>query len=442
VAAALGIIAAPPKDGLRRAIPMFLDEVKIQVASGRGGDGVVHFRREKYVPRGGPDGGDGGRGGDVVFEADQHLSSLAPFRRQRHFRAEDGRPGEGGRRSGAGGDDMVIHVPAGTLLRAADSGDLLADLTEPGERVVLLEGGRGGKGNARFASSRNQTPRMAEKGEPGRERWLVLELRLIADVGIVGVPNAGKSTLLAAVTNARPKIAEYPFTTLTPNLGVAELPDGDTLVLADIPGIIEGAHQGTGLGFAFLRHIQRTRAIIHLLDGMAEDPVADLTQINSEMALYDERLSRLPQVVAVSKMDLAPAMDRWPQLEAKLAEMGMEAVPISAVSHQGLADLLWRVRQASQQQPEPEAEPDELPVYRPRQPSQAFRVARDPDGVLRVSGEGVERSAAMTYWEYRESVRRFQKLLVRIGVEDALRQAGIEEGDSVRIGEYELEWQE
>jgi GTP-binding protein len=337
---------------------------------------------------------------------------------------------------------MVIHVPAGTLLRAADSGDLLADLTEPGERVVLLEGGRGGKGNARFASSRNQTPRMAEKGEPGRERWLVLELRLIADVGIVGVPNAGKSTLLAAVTNARPKIAEYPFTTLTPNLGVAELPDGDTLVLADIPGIIEGAHQGTGLGFAFLRHIQRTRAIIHLLDGMAEDPVADLTQINSEMALYDERLSRLPQVVAVSKMDLAPAMDRWPQLEAKLAEMGMEAVPISAVSHQGLADLLWRVRQASQQQPEPEAEPDELPVYRPRQPSQAFRVARDPDGVLRVSGEGVERSAAMTYWEYRESVRRFQKLLVRIGVEDALRQAGIEEGDSVRIGEYELEWQE
>ena len=420
---------------------MFLDEVKIQVASGRGGDGVVHFRREKYVPRGGPDGGDGGRGGDVVFEADRHLNSLAPFRRRRHFQAEDGRPGEGGRRSGAGGDDLLIRVPPGTLLRDAESGDMLADLTEPEERVLLLKGGRGGKGNARYANSRHQTPRMAEKGEPGRERWLVLELRLIADVGIVGVPNAGKSTLLAAVSNARPKIADYPFTTLAPNLGVAELPDGESLLLADIPGLIEGAHEGTGLGFAFLRHIQRTRALIHLLDGMAEDPLADYGQINSELALYDEGLSRLPQVVAVSKIDLPPAAEAWPALKAQLAGIGVDALPISAVAQQGLTDLLWRAFQASRQPIVAEDEPAELPVYRPPAASQAFQVARDPDGVLRVSGEGVERSAAMTYWEYHESVRRFQKLLARIGVEDALRQAGIGEGDSVRIGEYELEWQ-
>lgn len=423
---------------------MFLDEVRIHVASGRGGDGIVHFRREKFVPRGGPDGGDGGRGGDVIVQVDRHLNSLTGFRRQRHFTAGDGQRGGKGRKTGADGKDVVVRVPPGTMVRDAESGSLMADLTEEEDRFVLLRGGRGGRGNARFATSRNQTPKMAEKGEPGEERWVQLELRLIADVGIIGVPNAGKSTLLAAVTNARPKIAEYPFTTLAPNLGVVELDIDTTLVLADIPGLIEGAHEGVGLGFTFLRHIQRTRALIHLLDGTSEDPLADYSQVNAEMALFDPRLTELPQVVAVNKLDLAEVEQRWPALEEALLEKGIQARPISAVAQKGLRQLLFEAYELAQrEEPVPDEPPeDELPVYRPDPEPEAFRVMRDPDGVLRIRGEGIERSAAMTYWEYNESVRRFQRLLERIGVEDALREAGVETGDSVRIGEYELEWQE
>lgn len=424
---------------------MFLDEAKIHIASGKGGDGMVHFRREKYVPRGGPDGGDGGRGGDVVFVVDTHLNSLAPFRRNRHFRAEDGGRGGSSRKTGADGEDAIIHVPPGTMIRDAESDELLADLTETGERKLVLEGGRGGRGNARFANSRNQAPRLAEKGEPGEERWVTLELRLIADVGIVGVPNAGKSTLLAALTNAKPKIADYPFTTLAPNLGVAEMADGESLVLADIPGLIEGAHEGTGLGFAFLRHIQRTRAVIHLLDGLSQDPLADFNQINTEMALFDDRLARLPQVVAVNKMDLADVEARWPELQSKLAEKGIEALPISAVAQQGLRELLYRALAASRQEREAAAaqeEPEELPVYKPKPGPEDFTIRRDQDGAFRVEGEGVERAAAMTYWEYPESVRRFQRLLAKLGVEQALKEAGVNQGETVRIGEYELEWQD
>lgn len=423
---------------------MFLDEVRIHVASGRGGDGIVHFRREKFVPRGGPDGGDGGRGGDVIVQVDRHLNSLTGFRRQRHFTAGDGQRGGKGRKTGADGKDVVVRVPPGTMVRDAESGSLMADLTEEEDRFVLLRGGRGGRGNARFATSRNQTPKMAEKGEPGEERWVQLELRLIADVGIIGVPNAGKSTLLAAVTNARPKIAEYPFTTLAPNLGVVELDIDTTLVLADIPGLIEGAHEGVGLGFTFLRHIQRTRALIHLLDGTSEDPLADYSQVNAEMALFDPRLTELPQVVAVNKLDLAEVEQRWPALEEALLEKGIQARPISAVAQKGLRQLLFEAYELAQrEEPVPDEPPEEeLPVYRPDPEPEAFRVMRDPDGVLRIRGEGIERSAAMTYWEYNESVRRFQRLLERIGVEDALREAGVETGDSVRIGEYELEWQE
>jgi GTP-binding protein len=422
----------------------FLDEVKIHVASGKGGDGIVHFRREKYVPRGGPDGGDGGKGGDVVFEVDRHLSSLGPFRRQRHFHAEEGGRGGPSNRTGANGNNEVIRVPAGTMVRDADSDELLADLTDRDEQLTFLHGGRGGRGNARFATSRNQAPRMAEKGEPGKERWLRLELRLIADVGIVGVPNAGKSTLLASVSNAKPKIADYPFTTLAPNLGVVELDSDTTFVLADVPGLIEGAHEGVGLGFEFLRHIQRTRALIHLLDGMAQDPVADFAQTNAEMALFDERLSNLPQVVAVSKLDLSEVEAAWPALSQRLAELGVEAYPISAVDHTGVRELMYAAYQAAQRvAPEVATiEQDELPVYRPEPAPDAFEISRDPDGTFRVSGEAVERSAAMTYWEYDEPVRRFQRLLARIGVEDALREAGAKPGDSVRIGEYELEWME
>lgn len=422
---------------------MFLDEAKINIASGKGGDGMVHFRREKFVPRGGPDGGDGGAGGDIIFEVDSHLNSLSKFRRSRHFRAEDGGNGGPSRKTGADGEDEVIKVPPGTMIRQADNGDLLADLTEISERAVVLKGGRGGRGNARFANSRQQTPRVAEKGEPGEERWVVLELRLIADVGIVGVPNAGKSTLLAAVTNAKPKIANYPFTTLAPNLGVADLPEGDSLVLADIPGLIEGAHEGVGLGFAFLRHIQRTRVLIHLLDGLAADPIADFTQINNEMALFDERLTRLPQIVAFNKMDIPEAEARWPEIQEALAERGIEAMAISAVAQRGLRQLLYRAQQLSNEVVTDEIdEPAELPVYRPEPGPEAFEIRRDPDGAFRVEGKGVERAAAMTYWEYPESIRRFQRLLERLGVEKALREAGVDEGQTVRIGEYELEWQE
>lgn len=422
---------------------MFVDEAKIHVASGRGGDGVVHFRREKYVPRGGPDGGDGGKGGDVVLVVDPHLNSLHPFRRQRHFHAEQGGRGEGGNRTGADGEDVVVRVPAGTIVRDAKSGERLAELTDEDDRIVMLEGGRGGRGNARFASSRKQAPRVAEKGEPGEERWVRLELRLIADVGIIGVPNAGKSTLLAAVSNAKPKIAEYPFTTLAPNLGVVELDVETVLVLADIPGLIEGAHEGVGLGFEFLRHAQRTRALIHLLDGTSQDPLADYTQVNAEMALYDERLSNLPQVVAVNKIDLPQVEEAWPQLRDALREKGVEPLAVSAVAQQGLRELLYRAHEAAQAW-EPQEEPDEeeIPVYRPAPEAAAFKISRDPDGSWRVRGNEVERAAEMTYWEYPESVRRFQKLLERVGVEEALREHGVQEEDTVRIGDFELEWRE
>lgn len=423
---------------------MFVDEAKIHVASGRGGDGVVHFRREKYVPRGGPDGGDGGRGGDVVFEVDPHLNSLHPFRRQRHFHAEDGGRGGGGNRTGADGDDILVRVPPGTLVKDAETGELLADLTDPDDRVKLLEGGRGGRGNARFASSRKQAPRVAERGAPGEERWVRLELQLIADVGIIGVPNAGKSTLLSAVSNAKPKIADYPFTTLVPNLGVVELDPEVSLVLADIPGLIEGAHEGTGLGFEFLRHIKRTRALIHLLDGMAEDPLADYGQVNSEMALYDERLTRLPQIVAVNKVDMPEVEARWPDLQRALQERGVEAMAVSAIAQQGVRELMYKAHEAAQSwTPEPATEAeDELPIYKSEFEDTQFVISRDPDGAWRVAGEKVERAAEMTYWEYPEAVRRFQRLLEKIGVEAALRERGVQEDDTVRIGDFELEWRE
>jgi GTP-binding protein len=417
---------------------MFLDEARIFVASGRGGDGAVHFRREKYVPRGGPDGGDGGRGGDVVLEVSPTLNTLYSFRHTRPYRAADGQAGGSSNKTGADGRDTIIRVPPGTVARDSESGEVLGDMLAGGQRLVVCRGGRGGRGNARFATSRNQAPRMAERGEPGEERWLVLELRLIADVGIVGVPNAGKSSLLAALTNARPKIAAYPFTTTEPNLGVVPLGDRQ-LVLADIPGLIEGAHQGAGLGTAFLRHIRRTRVLIHLLDGGSADPLIDFSQINSELALFDPALEAKTQVVAVNKMDLPDVRDRWPQLEAALAKRRVSAIPISALARTGLEDLLREVLGALARAPEAPA-PDAVPVYRPEPDPTDFEVGRDPDGAWRVRGKAVERAAKMTYWEHDEAVRRFQKLLERIGVEETLRGAGARAGDTVRIGEYELEW--
>ena len=418
----------------------FLDEVRIQVASGKGGDGTVHFRKEKYVPRGGPDGGDGGKGGDVVFVVDPKRTTLSAFRGQRHFRAKEGKAGGGNNKTGKNGNDITILVPPGTMIRDDETGALLGDLVEPGQELIVYPGGRGGRGNARFANSRNQAPRVAEKGAPGVKSWVNLELRLIADIGIIGVPNAGKSTFLAAVTNAKPKIAEYPFTTLSPNLGVAELAPDAVLVLADIPGLIEGAHQGVGLGFQFLRHIQRTKVLIHLLDGLSPDPLADFSQINAELAYFDPKLGEKPQIVAINKTDLPDVRARIDDLKSRFESEGYQVFTISALARDGLRELLFAALKELENIPAPQPIEEELPVYRPEVEGRDFHITRESDGGWRISGEAVERAALMTYWEYDEAISRFQKLLVRLGVESALQEAGIKSGDTVRIGENELEW--
>jgi GTP-binding protein len=419
---------------------MFIDEARIRVTSGKGGDGAVHFRREKYVPFGGPDGGDGGRGGDVLLEVRPTLNTLSAFQHQRTFKADDGGRGGGSDKTGRSADELVIYVPPGTLIYDQAGGELLGDLLEPGQRLLVARGGRGGKGNARFANSRNQAPRIAERGEPGEQRDLRLELRLIADVGIVGVPNAGKSTFLAAVSNARPKIAAYPFTTLEPNLGIAVLDEDTTLTLADIPGLIEGAHQGIGLGHSFLRHIQRTRVLVHLLDGLAEDPLLDYAQINSELALFDPALEDKPQVVALNKIDLPEVQARWPEIEARLKRRGIQALAMSAVAGTNVRQALYQAAKLLASAPAP-MEREEMRVYRAESDPRDFSVERSGVG-WRVSGKAIERAAAMTYWEFDESVRRFQRILQTMGVEEALRKAGVRPGDSVQIGNYELEWQD
>ena len=419
---------------------MFLDETTIYVRGGDGGDGMVTFRREKYVPYGGPAGGDGGSGGDVVLIVDPKLNTLTKFEGNRHFRAESGGHGGSSNKTGASAKALEIAVPPGTIVRDADNGELLADLTQPGQSVVVARGGRGGRGNARFKSSTNQAPRMAEKGEPGTERSVALELRLIADIGLVGVPNAGKSTLLSVVSAAKPKIAPYPFTTITPNLGVARLDDHE-LVLADIPGLIEGAHLGIGLGHAFLRHIQRTRLLIHLLDGAGEDPVGDFVQINSELAMFDPHLAEKPQIVVLNKMDLSNAQGLWPDVKAKIEGLGFPVCAISAVTQQGVRDLMYLALQIHEDLPEVEPE-DEVPVFSPGEDEATFEVAHIGTGVYRVSGKRIERAAAQTYWEFDEAVMRFQRILSALGISDALRSKGVQTGDTVLIGEYELEWSE
>lgn len=423
---------------------MFFDEAQIQVISGKGGDGAVHFRREKYVPYGGPDGGDGGRGGDVILVVKPTLNTLAFFQHKRLFKAEDGQNGGGNNKSGRAGEDLVIPVPPGTVVYDDESDQMLGDLVAPGQQLVVCKGGRGGRGNARFATSRNQTPRIAEKGEPGKAKKLRLELRLIADVGIVGVPNAGKSTLLAAVSNARPKIAPYPFTTLEPNLGVVRLNEDTMLILADIPGLIEGAHLGVGLGHEFLRHIQRTRVLIHVLDGLAEDPLLDYAQINSELALFDPDLKRKPQIIAFNKIDLPEVRKRWPLIERQLRSKGAGSeyppMAISALTGENLDKLLHQVAGILSKAPQPPT-PTAKPIYKLETDPRDFQIVRHPRG-WKVTGEAIERAAAMTYWEYDQSVRRFQRILNSLGIEDALREAGVKDGDTVFIGNYQLEWRE
>lgn len=419
---------------------MFIDSVTVTVQSGKGGDGMVHMHREKYRPRGGPDGGDGGKGGSVILQVVPTLNTLNKFHHNEIFAAENGKNGGASNQSGKSAPDLIIPVPPGTIVYDDESTRLLGDLVNAGQTLVVAKGGRGGRGNQHFASSRNQMPLTAERGEPGEIFVIRLELKLIADVGLVGMPNAGKSSFLAATTNAKPKIADYPFTTLEPNLGVVELDEENSLVLADIPGLIEGAHQGIGLGYDFLRHVQRTRVLIHILDGLSEDPYEDYMTINQELELFDERLGRLPQIVVLNKMDLPDAAAAFEELRGKFAQEGKELLPVSAVAHINLKTALWRVHDALQNAPIEEIAP-ELPIYRAEEDPKGFTIAKE-DEIWVVRGKIIERAAAMTYWDQPGSVRRFQRLMTGLGVEKALRQAGIEEGDTVSIGEYELEWQD
>ncbi|MBI3943049.1 MAG: GTPase ObgE [Chloroflexi bacterium] len=417
----------------------FLDEVKIHVQAGDGGNGIVAFRREKFVPRGGPNGGSGGPGGDVILEASPHQNTLIAFRRSRYYKAKRGAHGQGSDKTGRSGEDKIIPVPSGTVVRDAETGEMLGDLIEPGEQVIVARGGRGGRGNAAFASSTNQAPAFAEKGEPGEERWILLELKLLADVGIIGKPNAGKSTLLAATSAARPKIADYPFTTLAPNLGVVEV-EYTSFVMADIPGLIEGAHSGIGLGDRFLRHIERTRVLVHMLDGATEDPLADFATINAELELYDPALSRRPQIVVLNKMDLPQARAMWPEIQGEMQRRGFPVISISAATGEGVRDLIYAVAHLLETNPLP-AYPQELPVIRPEIDPDLYYVETDGPGHFSVYGKRLERLAAMTDWDNDEAIARFQRVLKVMGVFQALQEAGVEPGDTVAIGQAQLEWE-
>ncbi|WP_418790724.1 GTPase ObgE [Phosphitispora sp. TUW77] len=422
---------------------MFYDKAKVYVKGGDGGNGVVAFRREKYVPLGGPSGGDGGNGGSVVLNADEGLRTLVDFRYQRHYKADRGEHGQGKGMHGRGAGDMQISVPVGTIIRDAESGELLADMTVHGQQVVVAAGGRGGRGNARFASAANKAPRIAEKGEPGQERWLDLELKLLADVGLVGFPNAGKSTIISRISAAKPKIADYPFTTLVPNLGVVRMPDGHSFIVADIPGLIEGAHQGAGLGHEFLRHVERTRVLVHLVDMAGvdgRDPITDFRTINRELEAYNPGLAQRPQIVAANKMDLPGAAENYQIFKSELGD-AVEIFPISAVTGKGVESLLYRVAEVLSEAlaaPEGAAIPEKVTRVsaEPR-----FSVYREND-LFVVSGPEVERHYAMTDFGNEETIKRFLRILKAMGVDDELRRLGAKDGDTVRIGNLEFQFRD
>ncbi|MCS7260475.1 MAG: GTPase ObgE [Anaerolineae bacterium] len=414
----------------------FIDEAKIYVRGGDGGNGIVAFRREKYVPRGGPAGGDGGDGGDVILEADAQMNTLFPLHQQTHFAAGRGAHGRGKNQTGARGHDVVIRVPVGTVVYDAESGALLADLATPGQRIVVARGGRGGRGNARFATSVHQAPRIAEKGEPGERRWLRLELKLLADVGLIGMPNAGKSTLLSVVSAAKPKIADYPFTTLQPNLGVVSVDGEYEFVLADLPGLIEGAHAGAGLGHQFLRHVERTRLLIHVLDGSQPEVFDHYIKINEELRLYNPLLVERPQVIAFNKMDLPEAQARWPVVEKRLSRE-RRVFPISAATGQGVWQLMRYVGQLLQTLP-PAPMPTAVPVFRLDE-TPGFTVRREGE-IWLVEGKRIEQLVARTMWQYADAAERAQRQMEAMGVLEALRRAGVQPGDTVRIGNIDLEW--
>lgn len=416
----------------------FIDEAEIAVAAGDGGDGIIAWRREKYVPKGGPAGGDGGHGGSVFLEASPELSTLVEFRYRRRFAAESGKPGGSSNKSGRSGEDLTIAVPVGTLVfkRRLDGGeDFVADLNAPGARVLAVKGGRGGLGNQHFATSVRQAPRFAERGEPGERLTLRLELRLLADCGIVGVPNAGKSTLLSVVSAAHPKIADYPFTTLEPQLGVVRVSDEDSFVMVDIPGLVEGAHEGVGLGDQFLKHIERTRALLHLLDGAKplEEILTEKATIEGELAAWNRQLLEKPRLLVLNKLDLPTARESLAELQRRFPEIR----GISAVTHEGVRDLVTTVARTIESAPLPQ--PVAPPVVRIElAAADAFRIERRDDGTFVVSGERVERLAAMTNFDSDEALARFERALGRMGVERKLQELGATEGDTVRIGPYEF----
>lgn len=426
---------------------MFRDGARIHVKAGDGGDGVVSFRREKYVPMGGPDGGDGGRGGDVILQVEPGLRTLIDFRYKTHYRAENGRHGQGANRHGKRGEDLIVKVPPGTAVKDEATGEYIADLVEPEETVVVARGGRGGRGNARFKTPTRQAPRFAEKGEPGEERWLILELRLIADAGLVGFPNAGKSTLLSRISAARPKVASYPFTTLEPNLGVVYVGEGESFVAADIPGLIEGAHAGVGLGHDFLRHVERTRVLIHVVDASGlegRDPVDDFRTINEELRLYQPALLDRPQLVAANKVDLAEARANLPRLREAVEAAGFRLFPISAASGEGVDALVYAAWELLQDAPRPEPvriNPAVLSARSMRAPLEDYTVRREGD-VFVVEGEGLSRLFARLDLANYEAIRFLQKVFSDIGLNDALRREGVQDGDVVRVAGYEFEFED
>jgi GTPase len=429
---------------------MFLDRVKVLLKAGDGGAGASTFRREAHVPRGGPDGGDGGRGSSILFRVDAGQTTLRDFQYKHHYRATPGGGGQRARRHGKAGDDLVLDVPPGTGVYDDASGELIADLLAVGQVAMAARGGRGGLGNVHFATSTHQAPRHAQKGEPGEERWVRLELRLIADIGLVGLPNAGKSTLLAALTAATPKIADYPFTTLEPNLGVMDLAgeggiDADQRrpTVADVPGLIEGANSGAGLGHAFLRHVERTRVLVHVVDGASRDAEWDFDVIREELRAHDPALLDKPTLVAFNKMDLPAAAEAWPAFRAARKRDSLRTLSISAVTGDGMAAFRTAIAELLPPADARDAlpEPSGVVVHRLDAAPDRVTVRRESEGVFRVVGRRIERLAAQTDFSIEESAERFQRDLERLGADAELRRAGIEPGDTVIVGSVELAWE-
>lgn len=428
---------------------MFVDHVTVFVKGGDGGDGMVAFRREKYVPYGGPAGGDGGLGANVVFEVDEGLRTLMDFRYQRHFKAPRGEHGGSKNKHGRAGEDMIIPVPPGTVVKNAETGIVIADLVEHGQRAIIAKGGRGGRGNSRFATPQNTAPELSEKGEPGEELNVTLELKVLADVGLVGFPSVGKSTLLSVVSRAKPKIADYHFTTLVPNLGLVETDDHRNFVMADLPGLIEGAHEGVGLGHQFLRHIERTRVIVHVIDmsGLeGRDPYEDYTTINAELEAYNLRLLERPQIIVANKMDMPDAEENLAKFKQELDDETIRIVPLSALTRTGVNELLFAIAdllEVTEEFPLYEIgqdEENESVLYRYEGDVEDFVISRDDDGAYVLSGYTIERMFKMTDFNFDQSVRKFARQMRALGVDDALRERGAEDGDIVRILDFEFEF--